>query len=76
MTDEMLVAQAQWLPQYAHAIPEAKKRLKREKALGTWTWTGVARKQVNGTEAVAVRNRKTAAKRKAGKQLDIAEPEG
>ncbi len=27
MTDEMLVAQAQWLPQYASAVPEAKKRL-------------------------------------------------
>ena len=27
MTDEMLVAQAQWLPQYADAIPAAQKRL-------------------------------------------------
>jgi alpha-galactosidase len=27
LTDEMLVAQAQWLPQYAAAIPEARKRL-------------------------------------------------
>ena len=27
MVDEMLVAQAQWLPQYADAIPAAKKRL-------------------------------------------------
>src|SRR5438067_3250881 len=27
MTDEMLVAQAQWLPQYAAAIPEARQRL-------------------------------------------------
>jgi alpha-galactosidase len=27
MTDEMLVAQAEWLPQYRKAIPEAKRRL-------------------------------------------------
>jgi alpha-galactosidase len=27
MTDEMLVAQAQWLPQYAGEIPKAKARL-------------------------------------------------
>ncbi len=27
LTDDMLIAQAQWLPQYAAAIPEAKKRL-------------------------------------------------
>jgi alpha-galactosidase len=35
MTDEMLVAQAQWLPQYAHAIPEAKARLAAAEANGT-----------------------------------------
>lgn len=28
MTDEMLVAQAKWLPQYKHAIPAARKRLR------------------------------------------------
>jgi alpha-galactosidase len=27
MTDEMLVAEAEWLPQYAAVIPEARKRL-------------------------------------------------
>ena len=30
MVDEMLVAQAQWLPQYQHAIPAARKRLRRK----------------------------------------------
>src|SRR5581483_7612228 len=35
MTDEMLVAQAQWLPQYAHAIPDAKKRLEQHERAGT-----------------------------------------
>lgn len=76
MTDEMLVAQAKWLPQYAHAIPAAKKRLKSEKPLGTWTWRGSARKETATAAQVAVRNRKTAAARKAGQKLDIAEPEG
>jgi alpha-galactosidase len=32
MADELLVAQAKWLPQYAAAIPAAKRRLKSEPA--------------------------------------------
>ena len=43
MTDEMLVAQAQWLPQYADEIPAAKKRLESEKPLGTRGTAGAAR---------------------------------
>jgi alpha-galactosidase len=35
MVDEMLVAQAKWLPQYKAEIPRAKKRLRTEKPLGT-----------------------------------------
>jgi alpha-galactosidase len=35
MTDEMLVAQAQWLPQYAHEIPLAKARLEASERNGT-----------------------------------------
>ena len=35
MTDEMLVAQAQWLPQYAGAIPEASRRLEEAERAGT-----------------------------------------
>ena len=31
MVDEMLVAQAEWLPQYAHAIPAARERMKNPK---------------------------------------------
>ncbi|MBF0245826.1 MAG: alpha-glucosidase/alpha-galactosidase, partial [Planctomycetes bacterium] len=45
MTDEMLAAQARWLPQYTKAIPEAKKRLARAKRegnyRGTCKWKGV-----------------------------------
>ena len=43
MADEMLVAQAQWLPQYKAAIKQAKARLKREKPLGTKGTQGAAR---------------------------------
>ncbi len=47
MVDEMLVAQAVWLPQYAHEVADAKKRLasaKKSKAYkGTWDWKGAAR---------------------------------
>ena len=35
MTDEMLVAQAKWLPQYAKEIPAAKKRLEEAEKKGT-----------------------------------------
>ncbi|MCY3021625.1 MAG: alpha-glucosidase/alpha-galactosidase [Planctomycetota bacterium] len=43
MTDEMLVAQAKWLPQYRRAIPAAKKRLASCKRLGTRKTQGAAR---------------------------------
>ena len=43
MTDEMLVAQARWLPQYAEAIPAARERLAKEKPLGTHSTQGAAR---------------------------------
>ena len=46
MTDEMLVAQAQWLPQYKKEIPKAKKRLASEKPLGTNKWKGAARLKI------------------------------
>ena len=46
MTDEMLVAQAEWLPQYADEIPKAKARLASEKPLGTRTTQGAARLKV------------------------------
>lgn len=35
MTDELLVAQAQWLPQYQAAIPQARERLARAEQNGT-----------------------------------------
>ena len=44
MTDEMLVAQAQWLPQYAVEIPGAQARLAAETPLGIHGTRGAARK--------------------------------
>jgi alpha-galactosidase len=57
MTDEMLVAQAQWLPNYAHAIPDAQQRLNDAVANGTrvkLTETrGAARLQIKSVEEMA-----------------------
>lgn len=49
MVDEMLVAQAEWLPQYAEAIPAAKERLKDPK-VKTREWSGAARLDVRSVE--------------------------
>jgi alpha-galactosidase len=49
MVDEMLVAQAEWLPQYAHAIPAARARLKKPK-VKTKDWNGAARLKVRTVE--------------------------
>ena len=49
MVDEMLVAQARWLPQYAHAIPAAVERLKTPK-VKTRDWAGAARFDVRSVE--------------------------
>jgi alpha-galactosidase len=45
----MLVAEAAWLPQYAHAIPAAKERLKNPK-VKTRDWTGAARQDIRAVE--------------------------
>lgn len=48
LTDEMLVAQAQWLPQYRGAIPAARRRLASERRLGMGKSRGAARLPVKG----------------------------
>jgi alpha-galactosidase len=53
MVDEMLVAQSQWLPQYAHAIPAAKERMRNPK-VKTREWAGAARKQIRTVEEMRV----------------------
>lgn len=49
MVDEMVVAQAQWLPQYAHVIDAAKERL-RHRSIATREWTGAASRSVRSIE--------------------------
>jgi alpha-galactosidase len=49
MVDELLVAQARWLPQYADAIPAAAERLKTPK-VQTREWAGAARQSVRSVE--------------------------
>lgn len=44
MVDEMIVTQAEWLPQYADAIPAARKRLEHSK-VSTRDWSGAARRK-------------------------------
>ncbi len=52
MTDRMLVAQAEWLPQYRREIPAAKKRLANAKNLGTGKTRGAARKRVRSLKEI------------------------
>ncbi|TIP58430.1 MAG: alpha-glucosidase/alpha-galactosidase [Mesorhizobium sp.] len=51
MVDEMVVAQAQWLPQFAHAIDGARERLSRA-TVKTREWKGVARREVRSIEEI------------------------
>ena len=50
MVDEMVVAQAQWLPQYADAVPAAKERAGQVRRSRPRDWQGAARKQVRSVE--------------------------
>jgi alpha-galactosidase len=53
MVDEMIVAQARWLPQYAHAVDGAKERLSKSK-LQTRDWKGAATRNVRSIEELRV----------------------
>ena len=52
MTDEMLIAQAQWLPQYKPALAGVKKRFASEAKLGTRNTLGAARLKVKTIEEI------------------------
>jgi alpha-galactosidase len=60
MVDEMLVAQAKWLPQYVHAIPAARERMKAPK-VKTRDWQGAARQTVRSVEEMRVAKPKSVA---------------
>ncbi|MEO7035647.1 MAG: alpha-glucosidase/alpha-galactosidase [Polyangiaceae bacterium] len=49
MVDEMVVAQAHWLPQYAEAVPAARGRLATA-SVKTREWIGAARREVRSVE--------------------------
>jgi alpha-galactosidase len=49
MVDEMVVAQAKWLPQYADAVPAAKERLAKS-TIKTRDWEGAARRKVRSID--------------------------
>ncbi len=69
MVDDMLVAQAQWLPQYKKEIAGAKKRLASEKPLGTKSTLGAARKK---TKTVAEMKKDKARARRLADAADKA----
>ena len=59
MVDEMVVAQAEWLPQYAHAIDGARDRLSRA-TVKTREWKGVASRPVRPLEQIRAERMKAA----------------
>jgi alpha-galactosidase len=67
MVDEMLVAQAKWLPQYRGAIAGAKKRLAGAKPLGTKSIKGAARLKI---KSVSEMKKNAAAARKNADAAD------
>lgn len=67
MVDEMLVAQAKWLPQYRGEISRAKKRLAKAKPLGTRSTKGAARLK---TKSVAEMKKDAVAARKNADAAD------
>jgi alpha-galactosidase len=68
MVDEMLVAQAQWLPQYAHAIPAAAERMKNPK-VKTRDWQGAVRLKVREVEELRANKKKKQAGQDLGTML-------
>lgn len=60
MVDEMLIDQAELLPQYGKEIPKARKRLRSEKRLGTKKWKGAARLRTRSVAEMKKRDRAAA----------------
>ncbi|WP_196258976.1 alpha-glucosidase/alpha-galactosidase [Pelagibacterium limicola] len=56
MADEMVVAQAKWLPQYAGAVPAAKERLAKS-TVKTREWEGAARQRIRAVEELRTTGR-------------------
>lgn len=70
MVDEMLIAQAKWLPQYKREVPKARRRLASETPLvGTRATKGAARVK---TKSVADMKKNAAAARRNAQAVDKA----
>ena len=65
MVDELLVEEAEWLPQYSSAIAEAKQRLEKGPLLPTKDYKGAARLKVKTVEEMA-KERETAVDQASG----------
>jgi alpha-galactosidase len=65
MTDEMLVAQAQWLPQYRKAIAAARRRLESGKLIPTKKWHGAARLKMKSVQQLRQEDAKAKARKLA-----------
>jgi len=75
MTDEMLVAQAEWLPQWQDEVPRAEQRLATEPRVPTRDYQGAARlhtKSVEEMEAKAEEQRKLASESDKAKERPAA----
>jgi alpha-galactosidase len=64
MVDEMLVAQAEWLPQYSEAIEKAKERLSKDNLIPVEEYKGAARLHTKSVEEMSLD--KEAARKNAG----------
>jgi alpha-galactosidase len=74
MVDEMLVAQAEWLPQYRHEIPKAKKRLAEGPRVKTREgYRGAARLKVKSVQEMAKEKEKTRVMAQAADKGDLLE---
>ncbi len=67
MVDELLVAEAEWLPQYAHAVPAARARLAEGR---------VKTRESKGAARLAVRSVDELRAASGGRTLDVEEVEG
>jgi len=69
MVDEMLVAQAQWLPQYRREVPKARRRLAGSKRLGTRKWKGAARLKERTLADIRRARRRPGSTKRLGRKL-------
>ncbi len=72
MVDEMLIAQAKWLPNYKRAIPAARRRFKKERKLGTRSTRGAARKKTKSVTQIRKAKGSGAARRTASGNETVA----